>query len=77
MTKRDYQIYMREYISSLESSGTIGTAEQWHTWIREDTEDYYANNQASAGEEVEKITDEEIDWIIEVLENEGYVIKEV
>jgi len=65
MNKRDYQNFMREYIDSLESSGTIATADQWHTWIREE-----------ATEKNEEITDEEIAWIIEVLENEGYVIGE-
>ena len=65
MNKRDYQSFMREYIDSLEASGTIVTAEQWHTWIREE-----------ANEKNEEITDEEINWLIEVLENEGYVISE-
>ena len=65
MNKRDYQNSMREYIDSLEASGTIATAEQWHTWIREE-----------ATETETEITDEEIDWIIEVLEGEGYVISE-
>lgn len=65
MNKRDYQNFMREYIDSLESAGTIADAEQWHTWIREE-----------ATEKNEEITDEEIEWIIEILENEGYVISE-
>lgn len=65
MNKRDYQNSMREYIDSLEASGTIATADQWHIWIREE-----------ATEKNEEITDEEIDWLIEVLENEGYVISE-
>lgn len=62
MNKRDYQNSMREYIDSLEASGTIATADQWHAWIREE-----------ATEKEVEITDEEIDRIIEVLENEGYV----
>lgn len=65
MNKQDYQNSMREYIDSLEAPGTIATAEQWHTWIREE-----------ATEKEEEITDEEIDWLIEVLENDGYVISE-
>ena len=65
MNKRDYQSFMREYIDSLKASGTIATADQWHTWIREE-----------ATEKNEEIMDEEIDWLIEVLENDGYVISE-
>ena len=64
MNKRDYQNYMREYIDSLEASGTIATADRWHIWIREE-----------ANEKRVEITGEEIDWLVEVLENEGYVIK--
>lgn len=62
MNKRDYQNFMREYIDSLEASDTIAAADQWYAWIREE----------AAEKEVE-ITDEEIGWIIEVLESEGYV----
>lgn len=65
MNKRDYQNYMREYIDSLEASGTIATADRWHIWIREE-----------ANEKRVEITGEEIDWLVEVLENEGYVIGE-
>ena len=65
MNKRDYQNFMREYIDSLEASGTVATANQWHIWIREE-----------ANEKRVEITGEEIDWLIEVLENDGYVISE-
>lgn len=65
MNKRDYQNFMREYIDSLEASDTIATVDQWRAWIREE-----------ATEKSEEMTDEEIGWIIEVLENEGYVVGE-
>ena len=66
MTKREFQSFMRGYIDSLEASDTITTKDRWHILIREE-----------ANEKRVEITGEEIDWIIEVLESEGYVKKEV
>ena len=62
MKKRDYQNNMRKYIDSLESYGTIATADRWRSWIKEDAKDL--------GFEINSI---QINWIIEVLEDEGYV----
>lgn len=64
MTKRDYQSSMRKYIDSIESYGTSKTTDDWRSWIKEDAIDLCF-----------EINDIKINWLIEILKDEGYVIE--
>ncbi len=62
MTKYNFWNYAGPYIDSLMASGEKLTYDEWKSWIEKESNDYGAD-----------FTDEEISWILESLENHGYI----